>query len=200
MTEYEQKRYQIVLDVADTYRGLHPETCVGIVDFILSHVEIKADDQSLPDIPREEIAHIIMERDDILRGEGFVKVALRPTETEDSAFALAHELITEIASDTTRATLARDKASFTAGYQAAVEKVSSILPAKFKNARRAGIQKVVRWVQREGIWAEVPFEVNKKVVTMWCLFPKEWQAYLEKLGIVLPEESEQGEEVKSNPR
>ena len=43
---------------------------------------------------------------------------------------------------------------------------------------KAGIREVVEWIQKEGIWAQVPFKGKRKEETMWCLFPEEWQAQL----------------------
>lgn len=49
------------------------------VDQILAidGLEIKSDDQSLPEIPRKDIAHIIMERDRMLLDTGFIKCERR---------------------------------------------------------------------------------------------------------------------------
>ena len=43
---------------------------------------------------------------------------------------------------------------------------------------KAGIREVVEWIQKEGIWAQVPFKGKRKEETMWCLFPEEWQVKL----------------------
>ena len=89
MTERERVRKQI----ADFIKGIrlttkadgagdalyvrYPVSSEAMADQILAidGLEIRADDQSYPHIPREDIVHIIMERDHQLKEDGFVKVA-----------------------------------------------------------------------------------------------------------------------------
>ena len=75
MTEYERVKEEIAKLVWDfddklgiDYRAL------GNAILSLDGIEIRAADQSYPEIPRKDIAHIIMERDTMLREAGFIKV------------------------------------------------------------------------------------------------------------------------------
>jgi len=65
--------------------------------------------------------------------------------------------------------LAQAEISFKAGYQAAVEKMSFQLPARFKKAKQAGIKEVVEWIEEGRLG---------RFVT-----PEEWQAKLQEWGI-----------------
>ena len=58
--------------------------------------------------------------------------------------------------------------SFKAGYQACAEKMSSVLPKKFAQAKKAGIKEVVDWIEHHGgSFAE----------------ENEWEAQLKEWGI-----------------
>lgn len=48
-------------------------------------------------------------------------------------------------------------------------------------AYKAGEQKVVKWIDEHGIWAQVPFNVKETEENMWCLFPNEWQPFRESI-------------------
>jgi len=83
MGEYERVRRQVAIKVASfafnqPYGSLtQSQQNVGldIADQILSlkGVRIEADDQSYPPFPRQDLAHIIIERDRVLCEAGFVK-------------------------------------------------------------------------------------------------------------------------------
>ena len=55
---------------------------------------------------------------------------------------------------------------------------SSNLRTLLAQKKQEGRREVVEWIQKEGIWSQVPFEGKRKEETMWCLFPEEWQAQL----------------------
>jgi len=69
---------------------------------------------------------------------------------------------------------AQAEISFKAGQESILEDVSYSL----SSAHQKGIREVVEWIQKEGIWAQVPFKGKRKEETMWCLFPEEWQVKL----------------------
>ena len=93
MNEVERVREQIAEIIADKHAEKPPcIVCYGLANAILSlevegktltewielleqgKVAVLDDDQSYPDIPREDIVHIIMQRDQQLREAGFKKV------------------------------------------------------------------------------------------------------------------------------
>ena len=38
------------------------------------------------------------------------------------------------------------------------------------------LQKLIGWLEKNGIWAQVWFEVKEEHKTMWCLFEEDWEA------------------------
>ena len=65
--------------------------------------------------------------------------------------------------------------SYKAGYQACAEKMSSVLPAKFRKAKLAGMKKVVEWVREHG---RTTYERAYGEIT---LDSKNWQAFLKEI-------------------